>query len=231
MPKTGVKKKTLTDQLHSQLRGDILAGRLKPGQRLKFPDLCEQYGVSVGVVREALTRLSERGFVSSEAHQGFAVVELSMQDLNDLTMARLELEGLVLRLAIADGDLSWEASLIAAHHTLEHTPFLDDNDGSRISDAWSVAHAGFHEALLNGCANERLRSIAFSLRDSAELYRRWSLPFGSRPQRDLGAEHHGVLEATLAHDENLAVERLQGHIMLTTDLLAKGGREALEGSG
>src|SRR5580704_10239777 len=90
-------KRTRVDDLHMTLRADILAGRLPPGRRLKFPELCALHGVSVGVVREALTRLAEQGLVRSEAHQGFEVVALSLEDLVELTAARIELEGIVAR--------------------------------------------------------------------------------------------------------------------------------------
>lgn len=215
-------KQTRTDHLYKVLRADILAGRLLPGQRLKFPELCSQHSLSVSVVRETLTRLAEQGLVHAEAHQGFRVVSLSLEDLHELTTARLELEGLVLRRAVVDGDVSWEASVLAAHHTLERTPVLAEDDASRISDQWAIAHAAFHQALLNGCANDRLRSIALSLRDSAELYRRWSVPLGKRPDRDLPAEHRGLLEAAIAHDAELAAERLAAHILRTTELLTSG---------
>lgn len=215
-------KQTRTDQFYQVLRADILAGRLVPGQRLKSPELCSRHAFSVSVVRETLTRLSEQGLVHSEAHQGFRVVSLSLEDLHELTEARLELEGLVLRRALLDGDVSWEASVLAAHHTLERTPFLAEDDTSRVSDHWAIAHAAFHQSLLNGCANDRLRNFALSLRDSAELYRRWSVPLGGEPDRDLPGEHSGILQAAIARDVDLATGRLAAHILRTTELLITG---------
>jgi DNA-binding GntR family transcriptional regulator len=216
-------KRTRVDDLHETLRADILAGHLTPGQRLKFPELCARHEVSVSVVREALTRLVEQGLVRSEAHQGFAVVQLSLEDLLELTAARIELEVIVMRRALIDGDVSWESTLLAAHHTLHRTPLLTE-DGSRISDQWAVAHAEFHEALLDGCKNIRLRSIASSLRDSAEPYRRWSVSIGDGPERAVPSEHQGILEAALARDADLAGERLTAHILGTTNLLVEGVR-------
>lgn len=73
MPSDVPPKRTRTDDVHARLRADILSGRLLPGQRLKFPDLAARYEASVGVIREALIRLAERGLVRSEAHLGFQV--------------------------------------------------------------------------------------------------------------------------------------------------------------
>lgn len=215
-------KHTRTDEVHARVRADILGGRLPPGTRLKFSELAEQFDASIGVIREALIRLAEQGLVRSEAHQGFVVTPLSPGDLTELTEARVAIEGLVLRNAIAEGDLAWEARVLAAHHILDRTPSVGADDPLRLSESWAAAHQEFHQALLDGCANRRLCLIAAGLRDEAELYRRWSLPLGDEPDRDVAAEHRAMLHATLARDADAAVAALRDHIEHTTRLLLSG---------
>ncbi|HEY0520572.1 MAG TPA: GntR family transcriptional regulator, partial [Ilumatobacteraceae bacterium] len=94
---------TRTEQVYSQLRGDILSGRVLPGTKLRFADLTERYDCSTSVVREGLTRLTEQGLVQAEPQHGFHVTSLSQDDLADLTTARCEIEGLVLRMSIEHG--------------------------------------------------------------------------------------------------------------------------------
>ncbi|MHB1931057.1 MAG: GntR family transcriptional regulator [Acidimicrobiales bacterium] len=207
------------ERVYGQLRADVLAGRHLPGQRLRYAELCERYETSMGVLREGLLRLAEQGLVRGEPQHGFQVVNLSADDLLDLTQARCELETLTLRHAIADGDVEWESRLIAAHHRLRRAPQLDPEDPERLSDAWVTAHAEFHNALLDGCANQRLKSLAASLRDSAELYRRWSVPLGHGTDRDIGAEHASILAAVLARDTDQAVLHLSCHVARTTEIL------------
>ncbi len=212
MPKVPTK----AERVYDELRGDILAGRLSPGQRLRYAELCEQYETSMSVLREGLLRLAEQGLVKGEAQQGFQVVSLSYEDLVELTDARREIETLTLRRAIADGDIEWESRLIAAHHRLSRTPQLDPGDRARLSDAWVALHAEFHHTLLDGCANKRIKLVGAALRDSAELYRRWSLPLGHADDRDVAAEHAAILDATLARDADRAVSELASHIEATT---------------
>lgn len=50
------KKRTRQQVAYDALRADVLSGRLEPGQKLPFAEMCERYGTSVGVIREALTR-------------------------------------------------------------------------------------------------------------------------------------------------------------------------------
>lgn len=208
-----------TDAVHARLRADILAGVYAPGFRLKFAELCERYAASVSVIRESLTRLTEQSLVASEPRVGFRVAALSLDDLRDLTATRSDVEGLALRYSVERGDVEWEARLVAAHHLLERTPLLAEDDPPRVSDDWEVAHASFHAALLDGCRSPRLLCMTESLRDASELYRRWSQPHGRT--RDVAREHREILEAALARDADLAVERLRAHFHRTAEILER----------
>ena len=215
--------KTLTgtrvDEVQQRLRSDILAGRLRPGDRLKFPALCEQFKVSAGVVREALSRLADQGLVRMQPHQGFQVTPLSYDDLRELTSARIAIETMVFRLSVEHGDLEWETGTVAAHHMLARTPAEDPEDPSRPNEAWDEVHAAFHEALLSGCPNRRLLDIAMRLRAEAELYRHWSLSLRNDTHRDAAGEHLQLMEAAVARDADLAVERLTAHIAAPAERL------------
>lgn len=199
-------KRTRSEAVYDRIRADILGGRLQPGRRLKFPELSAAYGVSTGAVREALLKLVARNLVTSEAHLGFRVTEVTARGLADLTDARTEIESLALTRAIDDGDLAWQAQVLAAHHTYEQTPL---GDGDEPGEDWLIAHADFHTALLAGCANPRLRDLAASLREEAELYRRWSRPTPADPDHRSTdpaghQEHRDLLDAVMARDSDQA---------------------------
>ena len=213
---------TRVDRVYAALRSDILGGRQQPGSRLPFADLSARYEASMGVVREALTRLQGEGLVESEPQFGFRVVSVSAESLRNLTEARCAIETLVFRSSIQNGDLAWESAVLAAHHRLDRTPQMETDDPARLSDAWSSAHAAFHLALLAGCPNPILLGTAVSLRDSAELYQRLSVPEDAT-ERDIPAEHRAILDAALAHDEDLASALLTRHIQRTTDILLHVG--------
>ncbi|HZP78320.1 MAG TPA: FadR/GntR family transcriptional regulator [Pseudolabrys sp.] len=62
----------LTDRITSMLRDDIVSGKYEPGRQLPAgKDLSAAFGVSITVVREALSRLKSDGLVAS--HQGKGV--------------------------------------------------------------------------------------------------------------------------------------------------------------
>lgn len=200
-------------EVYERLRSDILSGELKPGQRLRFNDICQSYDVSVGVIREALSRLAEQRLVTVTHQSGYAVMELSRRDLEALTSARRLIEGVALAEAIAKGDVDWESEVLAVHHRLASLPHAEN------TDEWGEVHREFHETLLRGCDNPYLISVAAELRDAAEVYRRWSLVFDTKHTRDIPAEHKEIVDAVLAGDAPLAGTLLDTHIALTTERL------------
>jgi DNA-binding GntR family transcriptional regulator len=210
---------TRAEEVYARLRADILTGRVLPGTKLRFAELTERYDCSTSVVREGLTRLAEQGLVQAEPQHGFHVTSLSLDDLEDLTTARCELEGLVLRISIEHGDIAWESEVVAAHHALDRTAMETEGDPVLMTEEWTQAHARFHGALLAACPNHRLRNMALSLRDAAELYRRWSRPIGHDEHRDVRGEHRALVEAALRGDATEAVRLLDDHLRRTTRAL------------
>jgi DNA-binding GntR family transcriptional regulator len=209
---------TLADEVYAQIKADVIEGRLRPGERLTLTPLCQRFGVSLSVVREALTRLAEQKLARATPQQGFMVTPLSSEHLRELTDARLEVEIIVLRRALAQGDLSWEARVVASHHLLANTP---TGDPDPVSPAWTGAHRDFHAAVASGCANTLLLQIRQDLYDSAELYRTWSA-HASLHSRDILTEHRRIAEAVVARDEEHAVRLMQDHLTRTARLVLNG---------
>ncbi|WP_344577899.1 GntR family transcriptional regulator [Streptomyces lunalinharesii] len=201
---------TRTEEVFDGIRADLLNGQLDPGQRLKLVALAGRFGVSLSVVREALTRLAEQGLVVSSPQRGFSVMPLSVDDMSDLTRTRIQVESLALRQSIELGDLEWEAAVVSSFHTLDRTP-VNGEDG-HLNEDWPDAHRAFHQALLSGCQSPRLIGIVTTLRDSAELYRRWYWSLTEDQMRDLAAEHRALRDHALDRDADAAVAALTEHI-------------------
>jgi DNA-binding GntR family transcriptional regulator len=208
-----VGKPTLVDEVHAAVYQDLIDGKMEPGSKLKLSQIAAQFGVSVAVVREALSRLSEQGLVQSNPQRGFIVTPLSVDDLLDLTRTRVLVETLALRESIGRGDLTWEGRVLATHHELERTPMVI---GGRANPQWIEAHRRFHHAVLDGSGMRRLSDIARGLRDCSELYQFWSYARGHDPDRDIVGEHREIAERCLARDGDGAADALSQHIERTT---------------
>jgi DNA-binding GntR family transcriptional regulator len=196
----------------AQIRADILAGHFEPGSRLTFPELCKTYDVSVGVLREALTRLVDRGVVQATNNLGFRVMALSDSNFAGLAVVRGLVEPQFFRRAVDGSSVEWEANVLSAHHLLTRAP-LQLPDGT-VSLPWLEAHGAFHTALVSGADNYRMNDITARLRIEADLYARWWLtPDRLEEMSDRMAEEHAaLLDAALDRDVDRCGTLLEAHI-------------------
>jgi DNA-binding GntR family transcriptional regulator len=209
-----------TTEVYGSLRADLLSCRLRPGQRLNIAELSQALSVSLGAVREALSRLTSDGLVVAEPQRGFTAAPISASDLTDLTRVRIDIEVQCLRRAIAVGGLAWETRLVAAHHQLSRTAPAAAGDPDRVADEWADLHAAFHEALVAGCDSAWLLRLRRTLYDHSERYRRLSLPLAKLPRR-VDQEHAKLVEAALARKADIAEAIMTAHLKATTETLLR----------
>jgi len=226
--------RTQSSALVERLRIDIVAGQLAPGARLRLPDLAEHYNSGINPLREALARLSATGLVVLKDQKGFRVSPVSREDLLDLTRARTEIECLALRLAIDEGDVEWEARVIAAHHRLSRMKLTVAGGARRLSEPWEAIHQDFHLALISGCQSRWLVQFHTMLAEQSARYRRLSFSFADG-RRDIATEHADLLNAVLARDADRACALVRAHFSRTSDIVLgeatapKPGRTAARG--
>lgn len=206
--------------IRNALRERILRCELQPGERIIISDLCSEFDVSLGAVREALSGLEGEGLVHAHAKRGFQVVGVSVADMFDLTQARVEVERICLRHSIGEGDISWESQLVAALYRLSGTPREQSGTIDEMSEAWSTAHANFHAALVQGCKNQTLLAIRQTLFHRAERYRRLSMPV-DHENRNVAAEHEDLARAALDRDSDRACQLMEAHLSRTAYLISE----------
>jgi GntR family carbon starvation induced transcriptional regulator len=211
---------TQTDRAYAALLDEILSCRLAPGAKITIREVAAALGLSPGAVREALSRLSAEKMTVATAQKGFSVAEVSVDELKDLTRTRITIEKLCLRSAIVYGDVEWEAAIVAAYHRLHRIPLVMPGEASRLNQAWAAAHTTFHAALAAGCDSPWLLTLRAMLYAQTERYRHLSVAV-ARENRDVDAEHKGILDACLARNPDLACELIDDHLMRTSDILLR----------
>ncbi len=197
-------------------------GKHAPGEKLQPAVLAARFDVSLGVVREAVSRLGSGELVVATPQRGFRVRGLSETDLVDLTFVRSEVETLALARALAHGTIEWEAQLVAAEHTLRGCPVrLESGD---YNPEWIRAHDRFHAALTSACESPTLLRFRQELFDAATLYLYWvDVPSGRRAERE--HEHRSLVQAALARDVGAATTTVRAHLARAKDSLIAAHRE------
>jgi GntR family carbon starvation induced transcriptional regulator len=211
-------QKTRADKAHQTLRADILNGTYPPGYKLKFEFLQSELGYSASPLREALTRLTADGLVTSEQRRGFTVAVISVAELHDITRLRCMLEPLALRDSIENGDDAWEADLLSAFHRLSKIEERVGSEPNIPDDDWAYWHKHFHESLLAACPSVKLLQIRQGLFEQSDRYRFLSAA-RRKTARDKLVEHKELLDAALDRDADKACKLMENHILLTAEQL------------
>lgn len=86
-------RRRLVDEVSRTIEEAILAGTMRPGERLVEAAIAERLAVSRTTVREALLMLERQGLITSRPRRGTFVTRLSREEGLDMGFTRALLEG------------------------------------------------------------------------------------------------------------------------------------------
>ena len=195
---------TAQEAVLAALRELIVTGELAPGTPVRQEALAERLGVSRVPLREALKVLEGEGQVVYRPHRGYAVAELSVEDLLEVYRIRDLLEDEAVREAVPrltprdlDEISAAEADVRAAAAT---------GDIAAIT----AANRRLHFAVYEASAMPRMVRMIRVLWDATDVYR--SLYFAEAANRArIDEEHAAAIAAMRAGDTERAVAVLAEH--------------------
>lgn len=191
------------------LRNAIVAGVLKPGERLMEIQVSEELGVSRTPVREAIRKLELEGFVVMIPRRGTYVSDLSIKDINEVFEVRTALDILAAGLAaerITADELEQMERLL-----VELGECIEQNDIDKIVQADSQ----FHDLLYSASRNKRLEGIINNLREQLTRFRSLSMSYPGR-LKEMMVEHTRMVESLGQRNVSLA-KRLAGEHMANAE--------------
>ncbi len=207
--------KTLIERAYTQLRSDIVDGRLAPGEKLRVEHLKESYGVGAGTLREAITRLVSDALIEAEGQRGFKVTAVSLSDLEDLTRLRLHIEIDALRQSIRKADEAWRLNLQKSFD--EMSAFEQPIQTNKIH-LWESLNTQFHNALIAAGASPWTLRFLSILARHGERYRRYAIGLPNN-RRDVHAEHLEIFDYAMSGNEARAALALESHITTTPEVI------------
>lgn len=197
--------KPLRDVVFENLRGAILEGKLKSGQRLMEVQLAEQLGVSRTPIREAIRKLELEGLVIMLPRKGAYVADMSFKDLIDVLEIRASLEGLAASLASErrrDEDIE---GLERVAKEFEESVKNGDIEAVLKKDV------EFHEYIFSLANNKKLYQLVNSLWEQVHRFR---VTYVSDYEASLSLvdEHNKILQAIKDGNCELAKKYATDHI-------------------
>jgi DNA-binding GntR family transcriptional regulator len=149
------------------ITGQILQGRIKPGEKLAEVALAQQMGISRSPVREALRALSSQGLIIVEPRRGAFVADMDADHAEDLYVCRLLIEPECVREAVEGmTDAAWQRVQGAFTR-------METAAASGQAEAYVVALTDFNRELFEACPNRLLFGYAESTWRSSTRY--WGL--------------------------------------------------------
>ncbi|MGW5617714.1 GntR family transcriptional regulator [Streptomyces sp. NPDC003877] len=189
------------ERVTAALRREIIAGDLRPGDRLVERELAERFGVSRVPVREAIRSLVAEGFVHFETPRRTVVRRLTPTDVKELFELREALEVYAAGLAASRAT---PEDLAEVHALLDRAAAATEaGDAEAITDVNSRLHDRIVAIAGNSLLTEALEPVAGRLRWMTRRNEEWS---------QLLVEHRELYEAIASGDPDRARAHALTHV-------------------
>lgn len=191
----------------AEIRQRIRNGELVPGQRLVAAELSVALNVSLGPLREALTRLAGEGLVEVQQFRGAVVRSQSAQDLAEIYLVREVVEGLAARLAAE--------AVGRREHSAKGLQRIADR-GRRLAgvfdlEGYLAANQELHEAIYALAGTPRVTTLARTFSDQVDRLNNRHLANMAVLQKS-AEEHQAIVEAIAAGDGARAEALMRAHV-------------------
>jgi DNA-binding GntR family transcriptional regulator len=198
-----IQRVSMVDNVTELLRLDLLAGEIKPGERIKVAELEKRFGVSHIPIREAVRRLETEGLIVAMPQRAAVAAGVDLEDLAGLYDLRRIIECEVIRRSV-DAMTSEQAD--AVETALEKLEAVANDHDSPVF--WEL-HRGFHWALLEPGASAWIRRVLDQIWLASQRYVRL---FVSETVDDAMRDHRALLGYCEQRDGAGAAELLRRHL-------------------
>ncbi|MFC6761694.1 GntR family transcriptional regulator [Sulfitobacter porphyrae] len=202
----------LRQQVVRLVREDILEGKLVPGQRLVESTLCDAYGVSRTVIREALRQLESEHLIEVVPNLGPIVAVLTEKEIRSIYVVRAALEGLVSKLFAENADATQAKNLVKLRDRLDREYRKGDIESREL------IKADFYRQLTEGGGNEILAESLRSMHARIAMFRRFAFVDEARIEPSIAELETIIDAAAIARNGEAAWAACEHHILLAGEL-------------
>jgi DNA-binding GntR family transcriptional regulator len=190
-----------------RLRADILAGVLRPGDRIGQVKLAERFGTSRIPVREGLKILESEGLVSIRPNSGAWVARVDANEFDQVYRLREHVEALAISESMG--------ALTPADRT-RLRELVDEIAAAPDVEEFLRLDREFHVLSYSGASFPLLHDLVQRFWNSTQHYRRaWAQTRSPGAGWATDAEHALIVDAIERGDEASASSLVAGHIRRT----------------
>ena len=204
----------LRDVVTDMLYEAIISLKIAPGTKLNVNQLALSLGISRTPVAEAITNLTNRGFiVSRPGHNGSYVLDLNLVDMTNLYRVRsaIESEAAALCAYTAGDSIIRELSLLA--DAFKESVINRDIQGMKDTDL------PFHKLIVASCDNPYVRQSYEVILPKLTMYQSSMLNFIANSDSTTNPwipkvtfNHHSVVSAIRMRMPELARQAMMDHV-------------------
>jgi DNA-binding GntR family transcriptional regulator len=207
-----VRSRNLGEQVADAIVDGVASGALLPGQRLVETELAQQLQVSRVPLRESLKMLEAQGILESEPHRGARVAEFDDLKIDHICEARVALEKIALRDAMA----AYRADPAAIARLDQILARMERAAEALDWTAISKADLAFHREICAVSGND----VVITLWET--LARHVLIVFGreirsERDAKNIGPQHRRVRDMLLTADLPALEAEIERHITRLRD--------------
>jgi len=199
------KDNSLSGIVYQAIYKQILAGKLKPGEKITEAGISNSMEISRAPVREALKRLAEDHLVTLVPRRGCFVSELNANEIEEIYEIRKRLECMALEYAFEKFDLRAIKEL--------RKKFMDckKKSGAQFVKSEIQLDSQLHNLISrsSGCPN--LQEMLEKLRARVQMFRVREADYLERAQ-DAWKEHIRILDMIIASDKKNTIKSMAMHI-------------------
>lgn len=198
---------SLSAQVESALKEEILSGRLSPGQRIDLQGLAKSWNVSPTPLRDAARSLETQGLVSVSPRRGAFVAEVDKKALKEIFELRAALECTATELATPIVPIQEVEDALSAYKRAR-----DATNERERRKALAAIDNLIHDVIIRNCGNSRLIKIMNGLRDHIRWSQQTIIARVPQPYNDTLPEHIRIAEAVCRRDSATAVAAMRDHL-------------------
>lgn len=207
-------KKSLKQQAYDEIKRKIVTCEYAPNTLLNEELLRDELHVSRTPIRDALSRLEQKGLITILPKKGIMVSSLSINDINMVFEVRMMYEPYAL--------LHYGSRI--PYSVLTHSyELLSDLDAMSEDWAFFQADDAFHAAVVQAIGNRFLLQTYEWIQDQNLRFRVMTGQTSAPRLEDTSKEHTRILEACLKKDWSEAASAMKDHLInsknATFDLL------------